>query len=62
MVGRYVCFFTESLFVFFFFFVFFVCFFLLFFHIYNLDFFAWFRVCSVNLVSATPPTVLYRSF
>ena len=32
------------------------------FHIFNLDFFAWFRVCSGNLVSATPPTVLYQSF
>ena len=34
-------------------------FFVHFFHIFNLDFFAWFRVCSVNLVSAAPPTVLY---
>ena len=29
---------------------------------FNLDFFAWFWVCSGNFVSATPPTVLYRSF
>ena len=40
-----------------------VMFFITFFHIFNLDFFAWFRVCSQNLVSATPPTVLTdRSF
>ena len=34
-------------------------FFFYFFHIFNLDFFAWFWVCSGDLVSATPPTVLY---
>ena len=39
---------TESLNYFFFFY---------FFHIFNFDFFAWFRVCSGDLVSATPPTV-----
>ena len=36
--------FTESLSYFFFHF----------FHIFNIDFFAWFRVCSGDLVSATP--------
>ena len=42
--------FTESLSYFFFYF----------FHMFNLDFFAWFRVCSGSLVIATPPTVLYN--
>ena len=32
-----------------------------FFHIFNLGSFAWFWVCSGDLVSATPPTVLYWS-
>ena len=32
------------------------------FHVFNLDFFAWLRVCSGKFVSATHPTVLYRSF
>ena len=36
--------------------------FVTFFTFFNLDFFAWFQVCSGNLVSATPTTVLYRSF
>ena len=39
-----------------------VHFFFHFFHIFNLDFFAWFRVCSGNMVSIPPPTVLYRPF
>ena len=49
--------FTESFSFFFFFFFFFFTFF----HIFNLDFFAWFWVCSGDIVSVTPPTVLYRS-
>ena len=36
-------------------------FFFTFFHIFN-SFFAWFWVCSENLVSTTPSTVLHRSF
>ena len=49
--------FTESL----------IYFFFHFFHIFNLDFFAWFcgawfRVCSMYLVGATPATVMDQSF
>ena len=47
MVWRYACIFYRSL----------NYFFLYFFHIFNLEFFAWFWVCSGNLVSTTPPTV-----
>ena len=52
MVWRFACAFYRILNLFFF----------SFFHIFNLDFFAWFRVYSGNPVSATPPTVLHRSF